>query len=583
MDNIYFLILRRMRTPLLALVVVYSVSVLGLVLIPGRDADGNTWHLGFFHAFYFISYTATTIGFGELPREFSDSQRLWILFCIYASVTVWIYSVGSLIALLGDASLQGALAERHFAAAVRRMKAPFFLIVGYGQTGRDLVRALTSERRRAVVVDAERERINGLRLEKLREYVPSLQADAQDPDVLLSAGLSHPRCQAVLALTSSNQANLKVALAAKLLHPKVTVICRSDSDDISANMRSFNTNYVLNPFAIFARYLQTALTAHCQTILSDWLGALRDAQLSEPRKPPREGRWILCGFGRFGKAVHRALSMIDCELMVIEQCPERTGAPPGAWIHGRGTEAETLKQAGITEAVGLIAGTDHDANNLSILMTARELNPALFVVLRENNLVNQDLFSAVVADIRMHPSLIVANRIRTLLRSPLLKDFFELARARDDAWACALVSRIAAMIQDRAPEVWQWSLDRQDAPAVVDLIAAGLTPTLGELLKDPRAPHEALPAIALLVERDGQCQLLPEPHWPLQPNDRLLCCGLPQAWVRMRWTLVDRDVLDAIMGRPPRTGWLWQQVLPYLPAAFLPNPMYREPSHRRRE
>ena len=78
MRNIVFLILRRMRQPLLTLLVVYAISVLGLTLIPGRDGDGNLWHMSIFHAFYFVSYMATTIGFGEIPHTFSDAQRLWV-------------------------------------------------------------------------------------------------------------------------------------------------------------------------------------------------------------------------------------------------------------------------------------------------------------------------------------------------------------------------------------------------------------------------------------------------------------------------------------------------------------------------
>jgi voltage-gated potassium channel len=66
--------------------------------------------------------------------------------------------------------------------------------------------------------------------------------------------------------------------------------------------------------------------------------------------------------------------------------------PPEGVVQGRGTEAETLEQADIQRAVGLVAGTDDDANNLSIIMTARTLNPELFVVARENHLDNQELF-----------------------------------------------------------------------------------------------------------------------------------------------------------------------------------------------
>jgi len=42
--------------------------------------------MGIFDAFYFITYTATTIGFGETPFEFSYSQRIWVTFSIYLTV-----------------------------------------------------------------------------------------------------------------------------------------------------------------------------------------------------------------------------------------------------------------------------------------------------------------------------------------------------------------------------------------------------------------------------------------------------------------------------------------------------------------
>jgi len=44
-----------------------------------------------FQAFYFTSYTASTIGFGEIPYAFTDRQRLWVTVIIYASVIGWAY------------------------------------------------------------------------------------------------------------------------------------------------------------------------------------------------------------------------------------------------------------------------------------------------------------------------------------------------------------------------------------------------------------------------------------------------------------------------------------------------------------
>ena len=49
-------------------------------------------------------------------------------------------------------------------------------------------------------------------------------------------------------------------------------------------------------------------------------------------------------------------------------------------------------------ATSIIAGTDNDVNNLSIAMTARELNPRLFIVARQNHNANATLFTAFAAD-----------------------------------------------------------------------------------------------------------------------------------------------------------------------------------------
>ena len=74
MNSAFFLVLRRMRAPIILLIVIYAIAVIGLTLVPGVDAEGKiAAPLSFFHAFYSVSYTATTIGFGEIPGAFSDA------------------------------------------------------------------------------------------------------------------------------------------------------------------------------------------------------------------------------------------------------------------------------------------------------------------------------------------------------------------------------------------------------------------------------------------------------------------------------------------------------------------------------
>ena len=106
-----FLVLRRMRFPLIVLISILSISVLGLSLIPGVDENGDPWRMTLFDAFYFVSYTATTIGFGEIPHAFTAAQRMWVTGTIYASVTGWAYVFGSLFALLQEPAFRKAVSR----------------------------------------------------------------------------------------------------------------------------------------------------------------------------------------------------------------------------------------------------------------------------------------------------------------------------------------------------------------------------------------------------------------------------------------------------------------------------------------
>ncbi|HNM64761.1 MAG TPA: ion channel, partial [Accumulibacter sp.] len=158
--SVFFLALRRMRAPLIVLVVIYAVSTCGLTLIPGVDAQGKPAPpMSFFHAFYFVSYTASTIGFGELPNAFSEAQRMWVTVCIFLSVIGWSYSIISLLALVQDKGFQQVLLNGRFARRVRQLGEPFYIICGCGETGLLIARALDRDGVRVVAIEQNEMRI----------------------------------------------------------------------------------------------------------------------------------------------------------------------------------------------------------------------------------------------------------------------------------------------------------------------------------------------------------------------------------------------------------------------------------------
>lgn len=558
MNQVIFLFLRRMRTPLLVLLAAYAIAILGLVMIPGVDDQGEPWRMGFFHAFYFASYMATTIGFGEVPYEFTDAQRMWVVFCIYLTVSAWLYAFGKIVTLMQDPAFRQAVTEQAFTRSVRHIREPFYIVCGYGDTGALLVQGMTRRGMRCVVVDKRSERINELELEDLGVHVPGLCADASLSLTLKEAGLQSHHCVGVVALTDDDHVNLKIAITTKLLHPGVQVICRAEHHDAQANMASFGTDYIINPYDTFATRLALALHSPGSHLLHEWLTGVPGSPLPAPLYPPL-GTWVLCGYGRLGKAIRERLDAEGIPSVIIEANPDVTGCEEFCVV-GRGTEAETLSAAGVERAVGIVAGTDDDANNLSVVMTAAQLNPDLFMVARQNKCDNDDVFQAALLDLVMQRSEIIARDILALLTTPLLERFLTLIRDKDNDWANEKVSRLTAVVGETVPETWLVSLDKRHSPAVFGMLEAGEVLTLNTLLRDSRNRDEQIDAVALMLKRrGGDVLLFPDDRLELQVEDQLLMAGSPHCANRLGWVLQNSNALRYVhCGEEQAMGWLWR-------------------------
>src|SRR4051795_8251653 len=417
-----FLVLRRMRVPLIVLIVIFAVSVLGLTLIPGQDAEGRPWHMGFFDAFYVMSYTASTIGFGEIPYPFTYNQRMWVTISIYLTVVGWAYAIGSLLALVQERSFRQALALQHFTRKVRRLGEPFLLIAGYGQTGELLARSLDALGRRFVVIDSDSGRIDDLYLDSYHADVPGLVADAGDPGHLAIAGLGHPYCEGVLAITDNDEANLAATQAAALLRPDLPVITRTVSPEMEARMQLFGSPTVINPFDRFGDHLRLALRAPASYQLLTWLESGPGEPLPKRGEPPVHGHWVVCGFGRFGREVVHDLRAEGYDVTVVEPSGAAVEREPDA-IVGLGEDPEVLAAAGIERAAGFVAGTDNDTTNLSLVAAARSANPGLSVAARQNKQASAPLFTAVEVDALLVPAEVVAHEVYAQLATPLLWRF----------------------------------------------------------------------------------------------------------------------------------------------------------------
>ncbi|MPV85163.1 potassium channel family protein [Ostreibacterium oceani] len=514
---IIYIILKRMRAPLIVLILAYAIAITGLALIPGVHEDGTEWHFTIFRAFYFFSYVATTIGFGEIPYDFTDTQRLWVSFCIYLTVISWLFAIGEIISLFQDPALKIALAKHRFSRRVQRINSKFYIICGYGETGAILLSQLNKQGYQCVVIDQDQARINLLELDANAYKTPFIMADASAIDTLKMAGIEHPQCRAVIAITNNDAVNVKISAAAKLIRSHIKVICRVHSKESMANATSFDTDYVINPERIYAEgFGMTFRKPSVQQLINSLLKR-PGSQFAAPMHPPK-GHWVICGFGRFGQEMARFLEYegIDYTIVTPEEIPLQH-------VIGTGTEAVTLKAAGIRDAVGIVAGTDNDTNNFSIIMTARNLNPNLYQIALQNRDSNRAIFQSAGIDSVMEASRLLVWRILPFITQPTLYQFIRLARHENEAWANT-VSQQLAQIGQTVPYTYLLRIDNEHAPAITRHVSSGNILRLQDVYPAPLSELEnpAPEVLALMLIRDGKFELVPKANTPMKNGDIFL-------------------------------------------------------------
>jgi voltage-gated potassium channel len=499
MGDVLFLVLRRLRLPLITLIVVYAVSVAGLVAIPGVDGEGRPWRMGYFHALYVMSYTATTIGFGEIPHAFTDAQRLWVTFTIYLSVIGWAYALGSVFSLSQDPTFRSAAARSLFLRRVARLREPYCVVCGYGRSGTAIAQALDALRVRLVIVDTDAARVAAIAVQPYSVAPLVLVADARRPEVLRDAGIAKPECRAVLALTGDDDANQSIAIGTRVLDPSTQVIARVADPVVHTNLAEFGGVQVINPFRTFARNVGLDFAAPEVLQLEEWLTGAPGAERPEPLRLPR-GHWVLAGYGRFGRPLAAALGAsgqswraFDPRFVPPDDAEDRVQACGG-------TE-EGLRDAGIARAVGVIAGTDNDTVNLAVVKMARRVNPAAAVVVRRNKAFNQALIDAADPMLTFVQSDLMLHEVLQSLTTPLLERFLELVRGERAVLAVEACRRLEAAFGHRVPEVWTFDCDPSQPGIRQALSGEALPLRIGELLVDPRDPGVRLCAVPLMLSR----------------------------------------------------------------------------------
>jgi voltage-gated potassium channel len=532
-----FLVLRRVRTPLVVIVTVFAVMTFGLSMMPGTE--DNPEPLSVFDSFYVISYTGLTIGYGEVPHPFSYAQRMWVTLTIYVCVLAWSYSIGALLSLSQESTFRHALKLQRFSRKVRSIQQPFVLVVGYGQAGEAVCRALEDQGRDFVILDEDPERVQQLAMDGYSSDHPGYAASGRDPRMLGLAGLAHDHCEAVLALTDNDETNLSVVMTVNLLRPELMVIARCSDREHAQQMHDFAADVVINPFDRYGAYLVMALRRPSGFRLASWLMSKRGSVLPHRLQHLTEGQWVVCADGNFGFEVTRDLESAGLDVVLVDPADGRPD---------------------VSDAVGFIAGAESDIVNMANAAHARIENDQLFIAVRQNSAVNAAPLMAFDADSVFIPTELLAREAVARITSPNYWSFIDHVLHEDDEWDSRVMDEIVSVVGDETPLSNRLDLDHNLAPAAVRWMQEHEL-TLGDLLRDPEDRDVRLAVYPAVLVRAGRRTFTPPMETVLKEGDTLLFLGRELDLAVVRSTVFqDSSVEYVVTGREVATAWVFRQL-----------------------
>ena len=141
------------------------------------------------------------------------------------------------------------------------------------------------------------------------------------------------------------------------------------------------------------------------------------------------GHAIVVGFGRIGRTLASDLAYHQQPFVIIEKDADRcreAGERKHLYVHGNATDDDVLAGAGVASARSLISALPNDADNVFITLTARNLNPELFIVARAEHSTSERKLRQAGANRVVMPSTIGAQQMSRMITRPITADLMEL-------------------------------------------------------------------------------------------------------------------------------------------------------------
>lgn len=209
-------------------------------------------HYSLVDALYMTVITVTTVGFGEL-RPFSPEEKIFTIFLILTSITVFGYAVSTFSEYLVSGKLFDHFKHRKVEKQIEKLVG-HTIVCGYGRNGKQAILKLNNYNKKLVVIESNKEIINQLD----SEGVLNVQGDATTDEILINAGIL--QADYLITALPSDADNLFVVLSARQLNANCTIISRASNESSYSKLKIAGADNVIMPDKLGGNHMASLVT-----------------------------------------------------------------------------------------------------------------------------------------------------------------------------------------------------------------------------------------------------------------------------------------------------------------------------------